>query len=186
MLLALVPAAIAVDAASCVAEEIPTAAQLEFFEKEVRPVLAEHCYSCHSVKSKKLQAELLVDSRDGLLSGGDSGPAIVPGDVDASMLIEAVRYETYEMPPKGKLPSSEIAALERWIEMGAPWPEEAAPAAMDRGSGFDLWQRKSDHWVWKPIGDPNPPSVANGDWPRSDVDRFILAQARESESIAGK
>ncbi len=101
-------------------EDVSTPAQLEFFEKSVRPLLAKHCYSCHSAKATKLQAGLLVDSRAALLRGGDSGAAIVPGDPDASLLIEAVQYEEYEMPPKGKLPDREIATLERWIEMGAP------------------------------------------------------------------
>lgn len=103
-----------------IAEEAPAIPPLEFFERQVRPLLSEHCYSCHSVDSKKLQAGLMVDSRNALVRGGDSGGAIVPGDVDGSLLIEAVRYESYEMPPKGKLSAGEIHVLERWVEMGAP------------------------------------------------------------------
>lgn len=152
-----------------------TSAQLEFFEKEVRPLLAQHCYSCHSVKAKKLQAGLLMDSRAAILTGGDSGAAMVPGDVDGSLLIEAVRYESYEMPPKGKLPDSDIAILERWVKMGAPWPDEAAPMSEVAGSEFDLHQRKSDHWVWQPIQSPAVPNVVDNAWPRDDLDRFVLA-----------
>ncbi len=107
----------------------PTAEQLEFFERSVRPLLAEHCYSCHSSKAEKLKANLLVDSRAGLLRGGDSGAAIVPGDADGSLIIAAIRYENYEMPPKGKLPAKDIETFEKWIEMGAPWPNESAPVA---------------------------------------------------------
>ncbi len=101
-----------------------TGGGIEFFEREVRPILAEHCYSCHSSRSEKLQAGLSVDSRAGLLKGGDSGPSMVPGDARASLLIEAVRYESYEMPPKGKLSDDQIDVLERWVAMGSPWPVE--------------------------------------------------------------
>ena len=97
-------------------EAQPTAQHLEFFEKEVRPLLVDHRDSCHSTKSRQVQAGLLLDSRAALLRGGDSGAAIVPGDVDASTLIEAVGDESYEMPPKGKLPADDIETLERWVE----------------------------------------------------------------------
>jgi hypothetical protein len=158
------------------ADENPTAAGLEFFEKQVRPLLAEHCYACHSAKSKKLKAGLFVDSRKALLQGGDSGPAIEPNDVDGSLLIEAVRYESFEMPPKGKLPVEDIETLERWVEMGAPWPEESTVhdnAAVDT---FDLKRRRDTHWVWQPIRRPAAPAVADRAWPRQDLDRFILAR----------
>ena len=94
--------------------------QLEFFEKEVRPLFAKHCYNCHSVKAKRLEAGLLLDSRAGQLTGGDSGPAIVPGNADQSRMIRAVRYDEFEMPPKGKLPAKDVETLVRWINMGAP------------------------------------------------------------------
>src|SRR5690606_13206630 len=125
--------------------------QMEFFEKDVRPLLSQHCYECHSVKAEKLEAGLLMDSRASLLKGGESGKAIVPGDTDSSLLIEAVRYESYEMPPKGRLPEKDIQTLERWVEMGAPWPKEEAPTAETNRPEFDLPQRKADHWVWQPI-----------------------------------
>lgn len=85
----------------CGAEIEASATHIEFFEKRVRPLLAEHCDSCHSVTAEKLQVGLLMDSRTALLEGGDSGAAIAPGDVDGSLVIEAVRYESYEMPPNG-------------------------------------------------------------------------------------
>lgn len=158
------------------AETQPSATQLEFFEKKVRPLLTEHCYSCHSVSADKLQAGLLMDSRAALLEGGDSGAAMAPGDVDGSLLIEAVRYESYEMPPNGKLPADDIETLERWVKMGAPWPEEAPPIAQDDAPSFMLQQRKADHWVWQPIKLPRVPTLANSAWPRDDVDRFVMAR----------
>ncbi|TWT54951.1 Planctomycete cytochrome C [Rubripirellula amarantea] len=162
------------------AELSPTSDELEFFEKEVRPVLAEHCYSCHSVDAKKVQAGLLVDSRASLIRGGDSGEALVPGDADASLLIEAVRYDSYEMPPKGKLPDQDIEALERWVEMGAPWPVEDAPSGEAALPEFDLLQRKSDHWAWQPIKSSAVPSVENESWPRDDLDHFVLAKLEQA------
>ncbi len=153
----------------------PTSEQLEFFERSVRPLLAEHCYSCHSSKTEKLKANLLVDSRAGLLRGGDSGASIVPGSADESLLIAAVRYENYEMPPKGKLAAGDVETLERWVAMGAPWPNEEAPAVGKTKSDFNLQERKSQHWVWLPILAPAIPSVKNTNWPRGDLDRFVLS-----------
>lgn len=155
-------------------EQPATSNQLEFFEREVRPLLVEHCYSCHSGTSEKLQAGLRVDSRAALLSGGDSGPAIVSGDADASLFIEAVRYESYEMPPNGKLPDDAIETFERWVEMGAPWPAGDQPVQSDSAPEFDLAKGKSEHWVWQPISAPNLPTVRSRDWPRAGLDQFVL------------
>src|SRR3954469_7714761 len=94
-----------------------------FFEKKIRPVLSASCYKCHSATSEKLKGGLKVDSRDALLRGGESGPAVVPGKPDESPLIHAVRYDhdDLQMPPKQKLPESAVADLAKWVEMGAPW-----------------------------------------------------------------
>ncbi len=158
------------------AETEAKAGHLEFFEREVRPLLARRCYKCHSVDSKRLEADLLLDSRAGQLRGGDSGPAIVPGHADESLLIQAVRYEDFEMPPKGKLPPNEIATLVRWIDLGAPWPQEAEPAAERDRATFDLEQRKSEFWVWQPLAAPELPEVKDAAWPNQDLDRHILAR----------
>lgn len=163
-----------------VEQQAPTPQQLEFFEKQVRPLLVKHCYECHSAKAKRVEAKLLLDSREGHLRGGDSGAAIVAGDAEKSPLIEAVRYESYEMPPKGKLPERDINVLVRWVNMGAPWPKEDAPAARTDRNTFDLEKRKSEFWVWQPIAETTPPAVKNKDWPRSDIDRFILAKLEEA------
>ncbi|HBJ39072.1 MAG TPA: hypothetical protein DDZ51_30870, partial [Planctomycetaceae bacterium] len=160
-----------------IANEVPaTPDQIEFFEREVRPLLVEHCYSCHSGSSEKLQASLRVDSREALLSGGDSGPAIMPGDTDGSIFIEAVRYESYEMPPKGKLADNAIKTFEKWVEMGAPWPAGDTPLESGAVPEFDLPKRKSEHWAWQPNQSPALPAIEAKAWPRASLDHFILAK----------
>src|SRR4029078_2633840 len=99
-------------------EELPRD-QVEFFETKIRPVLVENCYECHSVQSEKLQGRLLLDSRDAARKGGESGAGVVPGEPDKSLVLQALRYENFEMPPKGKLPPEVIADFERWIKQGA-------------------------------------------------------------------
>lgn len=150
--------------------------QLEFFEREVRPLLIEHCYECHSVDAKRVEASLLLDSRKAHLTGGDSGPSILPGDADGSLLVEAVRYESYEMPPKGKLSDEDVEIVVRWVEMGAPWPEEPEPSAQGVAEAFDLEKRRSEFWVWQPVEDPSKPEVEDTTWPRTEIDHHILAR----------
>ena len=160
-----------------------SADQLEFFEKKVRPLLSDHCYECHSVNSEKLQAGLSVDSRAALINGGESGQTIVPGDPDGSLFMDVVRWESYEMPPTGKLPDEDIETFAKWIGMGAPWPDEAAPVATDQRAAdapFELDKRKRGHWVWQPIKDPAAPAVVQQDWPKVDLDKFILAKLEEN------
>ena len=170
--------------ASCAfGAERPSPEKLEFFEKHVRPVLVEHCYSCHSAESKQIKAGLRVDHRQGLLVGGDSGESLVPGDADASLLIEAIRYESYEMPPKGKLLDSEIRAMEKWVNEGAAWPDEKVAEENADENAFDLEKRKAEHWVWQPLSNPKPPVVADASWPSSDLDRFVLAKL-EAEKLS--
>ncbi|MGI9427103.1 MAG: c-type cytochrome domain-containing protein, partial [Bythopirellula sp.] len=158
----------------------PSPEKLAFFERHVRPLLAEHCYQCHSTRAKKLQAGLKLDSRSSLLSGGDSGPAVVPGEVDTSLLIEAVRYESYEMPPKGKLPEQAIQTLETWVRMGAPWPEEQQPTGEENRDDFDLAKRKTEHWSWQPIQMPDIPAVGDEPWPQAELDHFILHRLEQA------
>ena len=102
------------------------AEDLEFFEKKVRPLLVEHCYACHSADAKMIEGGLRVDGRARLLRGGDSGAAIVPGNAEQSLLVKAIRYQAVEMPPQGKLAAAEIEFLVRWIDRGAPWPQESS------------------------------------------------------------
>jgi hypothetical protein len=149
---------------------------VEFFEKRIRPLLVDACYSCHSRSAKRLEAGLYLDRHSGLLSGGDSGPAVVPGDPDASLIIEAVRYESFEMPPSGKLPQEKIEDLERWVAMGAPWPREEPLSDATLSPTFDWQERKRQHWSWQPIAEVQPPAVADTSWPQGPIDQFILAK----------
>src|SRR6266699_5580473 len=104
------------------------AEDFEFFEKNIRPLFAENCYKCHSTQSEKLKGGLLLDSREGLLKGGEDGPVISAGFPEKSKLIEAINYQNpdLQMPPKGKLSDQQIATLTEWVKMGTPWPAETA------------------------------------------------------------
>jgi mono/diheme cytochrome c family protein len=122
-------------ATTVLAGNAPDASGIEFFEKHVRPVLVEHCYKCHSAEAEKLKGGLSLDTRDGLLKGGDSGPAIVPGTPEKSLLIKAVRYadENLQMPPAkggGKLPDEKIEDLVAWVKMGAPDPRTGSTSTV--------------------------------------------------------
>jgi hypothetical protein len=162
------------------AEPPRDAAGIEFFEKKIRPVLVRHCAECHAADSKTLRGGLLVDSRGGLLAGGDSGPAVVPGKPDESLLLEALRYESFEMPPTGKLPDAVIADFAQWIEMGLPDPRTATgQSARTTREGIDV-EAGRDFWAFRPLADAPLPSVKNADWPRSPVDRFVLAALEDA------
>jgi hypothetical protein len=165
------------------AEPAPSAETSEFFEKSIRPVLVEHCYKCHSDTGKEPKGGLRVDSRSALLKGGDTGPAIVPGQPDKSILIAAIRYGNVDlqMPPRGKLPAKVIADFERWVREGAVWPESgnggaSPPAAGATVKPFDLASRKNEHWSWQPVRRPELPAVKNMAWPLDPIDRFVLAK----------
>ena len=161
----------------------PPPADLEFFEKEVRPVLAENCYACHSATAPAVFANLRLDSRAGVLKGGDAGPVVVSGDSANSKLARMLHGEGVQMPPTGKLAAEKIAALERWIELGLPWPEEAAPAsAPDPSARFDLEERRQEHWAWRVVAKPPVPQPQQSDWAKNPVDRFLLARL-EAESL---
>ncbi len=143
----------------------------EYFEKHVRPVLAEKCYACHSAGASNLFAGLRVDSKAGLLRGGDSGPAIVPEDSAGSLLLKALRGEAKTpMPPTGRLPAERIEAIAAWVDGGAPWPEEDAADLPDPSEAFDLEARRAAHWAWQPVKAVAAPG---------GVDSFILAKLRE-------
>ncbi len=154
----------------------------DFFENKVRPVLAQHCYRCHSGQAKKLRGGLRLDSREAMLSGGDSGPALAPGQPEKSRLIEAVTYKNadLQMPPRGKLPEAAIADLTTWVKKGAPWPKQSSSVqgAVARAA-FDLDERKRTHWAWRPICPHNLPSVRKAIWPRDPIDRFVLAKLED-------
>lgn len=165
-----------------VAAQTPQEAEgVAFFESKIRPVLIEHCYQCHSAQAqanKKLKGGLLVDTRDGLRKGGDSGPALVPGKPDDSLLIKALRYEATKMPPKGKLPNDVVADITRWVQMGAPDPREGTPLVSKRA--IDIEAAKMS-WAFRAISSVPPPPVKQSEWARTLIDRFILAKLEEKQ-----
>src|SRR5262245_6042282 len=166
------------------ASPIIAAEDFDFFEKKIRPVLVENCYECHSAQSKKVKGGLRLDSREGLLHGGDSGPAIVPGEPEKSVLIKAVRYtdKDLQMPPKdNKLPDSQIAGLVEWVKLGAPDPRASTESATQSSgqpptkAAYDVAATRKQ-WAFQPPKDPPIPKVKDTRWTRSPVDRFILAK----------
>jgi hypothetical protein len=150
--------------------------QLSFFEKRIRPVLAANCYQCHSASAPKIKGKLLLDTREGIRKGGESGPAVVPGNLKDSLLIQAIRYhdDTLKMPPKEKLPDSVIADFEEWVKMGAPDPRDTS-AAKNSWAEIDIKKGKQ-FWSFQPPKKAAPPDVKNGNWPRTPIDRFLLAE----------
>ncbi len=152
--------------------------QLAFFEKRIRPLLVTHCYECHSSESAELAAELLLDSRGPLRRGGISGPAVVPGDPAASLLLKTVRYTEadLQMPPAGRLSDAEIRDLELWVQMGAPDPR--ATSTRHLGKRIDVTEARR-FWSLKPLADPPPPPLSNSEWAICDIDRFILQRQQQ-------
>jgi len=153
----------------------PTAEQVAFFEARIRPVLVEHCYRCHSAESTAVKGGLRLDHAGGWRVGGDSGPAILPGKPDESLLIQALRYERDEMPPDGQLPPAVVADFERWVRLGAPDPRTEAPAAGLAARPVDL-EAGRRFWSFRPLADVSLPTTVDADWPRTPIDRFLLAR----------
>jgi len=149
---------------------------LDLFEKRIRPVLVDRCYSCHSAKAEKIKGNLVVDTREGLLKGGDGGPSIIPGNLEKSLLIKALRWsdEDLRMPPKKRLPADVVADFEAWVKRGAPDPRRPAPAASKKAP-LDLAAARRA-WPFSPVAEPALPTVADQAWPRNPIDRFILAK----------
>jgi mono/diheme cytochrome c family protein len=164
--LLLVAALVAGPAGAAPPDRPPTPSEIEFVENKVRPVLVEHCAKCHG--DKKQMAGLRLDDRARMLKGGESGPALVPGDPEASLLIKAVRHNgDLKMPPKTPLPAPAVEALTAWVKMGAPWPATKSAVAAD------AWKR---HWAFQPVADPPLPTVKSPTWVRTPIDSFVLAR----------
>lgn len=153
----------------------------EFFEKHIRPVLVDKCYKCHSTHSEKLKGALHLDSKAGMLKGGNVGPAVVPFKPDDSVLMTAIRYknEDMQMPPKQKLSDYEIKNFEIWIKMGAPDPRKES-ADEKTYANWNIEDSKHEFWSFKPVASPAPPKVKNNKWPRTPIDRFILSKLEQS------
>jgi cytochrome c553 len=152
----------------------PTAAGIAFFESKIRPVLVAKCYSCHSAESKSVKGELVLDTRAGIRKGGASGAAVVPGNVKDSLLIEALRGEGIEMPPDEPLAAAVVADFVKWVEMGAPDPRDGKVTVRK----IDLVEGRK-FWAYQPVGNPRPPQVLDASWPKTDIDRFVLAALEE-------
>ncbi len=158
---------------------------LEFFEKKIRPMLAAKCFECHSHRAEKLKGGLLLDSREGFLRGGDSGPAAIPGKPAGSLFIEAIGYQNVDlqMPPKSKLSDREIADLKQWVSLGMPWPKQATPKNERKEPVFDIAERRQNHWAWQPVKKAIPPKVERADWSTNPIDAFVLHRL-ETEGLA--
>ena len=150
---------------------------MAFFESHVRPLLVKHCYECHSQEAGKQKGGLLLDRKEGWVKGGDAGPALVPGKPEKSVLLHSVRYEDedLQMPPKSKLPPEDIRILEQWIAMGAPDPRVESMAAASTKKTIDFTAARQG-WAFRPLQKATPPAVKQQDWPRKELDAFILAE----------
>src|SRR5260370_22123029 len=149
-------------ASAAAATPKPDAEGSEFFEKKIRPVLTERCYQCHSAQSEKLKGGLLLDSRAGLLKGGDDGPVIVPHEPEKSLLIKAIRYadKDLQMPPKHQLSEEQVNDFIAWVKMGAPDPREPTGPAAAGKSSIDFAAAKK-FWSFQPVKDSAPPAIKN-------------------------
>jgi len=156
-------------------------AGIELFERKIRPVLAEHCYQCHAVTAKKVRGGLLLDSREALRKGGESGPALISGDPDKSLLIKAIRHtdEALKMPPQKKLPQTVIADFEAWIKMGAPDPRDKATVVKKDAAWEDVVRVRRDWWSLHQVRNQGVPTVKNTAWSGHAIDRFLLAKLEE-------
>ncbi len=152
------------------------AESVAFFEKHVRPILVTRCQECHG--PAKQEAGLRLDLKAHAMRGSDAEPVIAPGDPEQSPLIAAVRYETYEMPPAAKLSDQEIAALTKWVELGAPWPDDGSKisATDNPASPESIAQARAEHWAFQPVVASALPAVANPGWIQTPVDAFVLAR----------
>jgi len=148
--------------------------RLTFFEKRIRPVLVEQCNKCHAKGARNIRGGLLLDSRDGWTAGGDSGPAIIPGDPDDSLLLSALRHESFEMPPDKRLPESVIADFEQWIRDGAIDPREGETLTKQ---SIDLVEGRQ-FWSFRPVRQPTVPGPES-DWAATPIDRFVQAKLEE-------
>ncbi len=156
----------------------PATSAADFFEMRVRPVLAKNCYACHTASR---MGGLQLDSRQHLLAGGNDGPAVVPGDPDKSLLIQAVRrtHERFKMPPQGPLPEKEVSDLAAWVKAGAVWPDSGNVLPPAKNSEYVITPAQRAFWSFQPVRKPEVPEVRHKDWPQTEIDRFILAKLEE-------
>lgn len=150
----------------------------DFFERRIRPILVEQCYECHAADSKDLGGKLRMDSREGMLEGGESGPVLVAGQPQASLLIQALRYDGLEMPPDGPLPESVVKDFEKWISSGAADPRTRQSSAQN---GNPSAIGSATLWSFQPRRTPTIPAVRDQQWPRSPIDHFVLGRLEQHQ-----
>lgn len=169
-------------ASNATAQEELSQQKLEFFETNIRPVLVNHCYKCHSTDSGEVKGGLLLDTQTAIRAGGESGHGIVPGNPSDSLVLSALRYEDFEMPPARKLPDEVVADFEKWIQMGAPDPRRQKNPGNETPKTSPTGIVSSDLWSFKPIANPAAPVPGDQSW-SNDVDRFVQSK-RESVGLA--
>ncbi|HUQ71507.1 MAG TPA: DUF1549 domain-containing protein, partial [Planctomycetaceae bacterium] len=156
------------------AADAPSPEQLAFYEKEVRPLLEQHCFKCHG--PGKAKGGLTLAGREALLKGGESGPAVDLEKPEESLLLQAVNFQGFEMPPAGKLPAEQIATLTKWVKLGVPMPAGiAAPVAAHKPPPV-VNEETKNHWSFRPVKRPDVPAVKNAAWVVNPIDTFVLAQ----------
>ncbi len=163
---------------------------IEFFEKKIRPVLVEKCYQCHSGDAKKLKGGLLLEYREQILKGGDSGPAIISGKPADSLLIGSLKWDSLEMPPSGKLPDGVVKDFEHWVSIGAPWPKSEKTPIVNAATVYDWEKVRQEHWSFRPVVRPSIPTENNSQWEKNGVDYFVYKRLssnalRPAEASAG-
>ena len=154
----------------------PSAEDLQFYEREVQPILATNCYKCHGDRDKKVRGELWLRTRTNVLRGGHSGPIIDPVEPDQSRILRFINHEDREhrMPPKRKLAAGDIDVLTEWVQRGAPMPEIEGEWIYEKPDLVTEEARR--FWSFQPIAKPAPPAVQDGAWCRNEIDRFVLAR----------
>ena len=165
---------------SCRADEPLTDEQVKFFESKIRPVLVRECYGCHSTQVGQIKGGLWLDTADGVFSGGDSGPAVVAGNLEESLLWSAINFQDYKMPPGKKLSAEVIADFRAWIEMGAPDPRVTTPTKVHSSISEQDLAEGRNFWSFKKPETQIPP-VIDSDWPQTDVDRFVAKQLADHD-----
>lgn len=156
-----------------------SAESVTFFQNEVQPILKANCFACHG-GDKKVKGGLRLTSREALLKGGNSGPAITLDNPEQSLLLQAVNYGELRMPPKGKLPQAQIATLTRWVKMGAPWPAAATNSTAKRHGPPPVDETAKQFWSFRPVQRPVLPAVRKTEWVRNPIDQFVLAKLEEA------
>ena len=156
--------------------------EFDFFEARIRPVLATHCYECHSAAATEIKGGLRLDSRPAMHQGGDSGPAVVPGKPDESLLVAAIKHELLEMPPDKILPDQVITDFEHWIRQGAADPRDTPPTASEAAAlNWEATLRsRRDWWSLQPVQNPPPPRESSAEWSGHDIDAFVARRLSEA------